>query len=205
MPGPYDWWNFTPPDEPQGGNATGLAWVPADGFHADAPMQLAYDGTLRLSVRSSTIHEPGVMTASDKRKLDGIAAGSTRNLSDNILRDRGNHTSTQPESTLLGIPRHWWVEYPAVDWRSAAFQVPADRVITAFYGVLTGGGSLTVSIRHGTPLTAGSEVLAVGLGGAHPAERVVSCSASVPGGSWVWATVVNPVVPVQGLGVTILC
>jgi hypothetical protein len=45
----------------------------------------------------------GVMSASDKSKLDGIASGATANSSDATLLNRANHTGTQAISTISGL------------------------------------------------------------------------------------------------------
>lgn len=42
----------------------------------------------------------GVMSSSDKVKLDGIATGATQNSSDAVLLARANHTGTQTASTI---------------------------------------------------------------------------------------------------------
>lgn len=44
--------------------------------------------------------DAGVLTASDKSKLDGIAANATANSSDATLLNRANHTGTQTASTV---------------------------------------------------------------------------------------------------------
>lgn len=45
----------------------------------------------------------GVMTAADRTKLTGIAAGATVNSSDAFLLARANHTGTQAISTVVGL------------------------------------------------------------------------------------------------------
>ena len=47
---------------------------------------------------------PGLLSGADKTKLDGIASGATANSSDTFLRNRANHTGTQPFSTLSSTP-----------------------------------------------------------------------------------------------------
>lgn len=42
----------------------------------------------------------GLMTGTDKTKLNGVAAGATANSTDAQLRDRTTHTGTQPSSTI---------------------------------------------------------------------------------------------------------
>lgn len=45
----------------------------------------------------------GLMIASDKVKLDGIATGATANAADADLRDRTTHTGEQPISSITGL------------------------------------------------------------------------------------------------------
>lgn len=45
----------------------------------------------------------GVMTPTQKTKLDGIATGATANSTDALLRDRSTHTGTQAISTVSGL------------------------------------------------------------------------------------------------------
>lgn len=52
------------------------------------------------SLPAATTSLAGVMTSSDKTKLDGIATGATANSSDSTLLNRANHTGTQALSTL---------------------------------------------------------------------------------------------------------
>ena len=47
---------------------------------------------------------PGLLSGADKTKLDGIASGATANSSDTFLRNRANHTGTQPFATLSSTP-----------------------------------------------------------------------------------------------------
>lgn len=56
-------------------------------------------GTDATMSGASTI-AAGVMTASDKSKLDGIATGATANSADATLLNRANHTGTQVASTI---------------------------------------------------------------------------------------------------------
>ncbi len=45
----------------------------------------------------------GLMSSSDKSKLDGIASGATANATDAALRDRATHTGTQAAATITGL------------------------------------------------------------------------------------------------------
>ncbi len=55
----------------------------------------------------------GFMSAADKGKLDGVAAGATANATDAQLRARGSHTGEQAISTVTGLQA-------ALDARAAA-------------------------------------------------------------------------------------
>ncbi len=48
----------------------------------------------------ATTAEPGLMSAQDKSKLNGIAAQATRNETDANLRDRANHSGSQAATTV---------------------------------------------------------------------------------------------------------
>lgn len=50
---------------------------------------------------TSTVN--GLMSSSDKTKLDGVATGATKNATDAQLRDRSTHTGTQAASTVTGL------------------------------------------------------------------------------------------------------
>lgn len=49
---------------------------------------------------NATTSDSGFMSNLDKTKLDGIANSATANQSDSFLRNRTNHTGTQPSSTI---------------------------------------------------------------------------------------------------------
>lgn len=53
-----------------------------------------------VTIGAATTGVRGTMSAADKAKLDGIAAGATANASDAQLRDRATHTGTQSADTL---------------------------------------------------------------------------------------------------------
>lgn len=55
------------------------------------------------TIAAATTSAAGVMTASDKTKLNGVATGATANASDSQLRDRATHTGTQAISTVSGL------------------------------------------------------------------------------------------------------
>lgn len=52
---------------------------------------------------NATTSVAGFLSAADKTKLDGVAAGATANSTDAQLRDRGTHTGAQAISTVTGL------------------------------------------------------------------------------------------------------
>lgn len=87
--------------------------------------------------------DPGLMSAADKTKLDGIAAGATANATDAALRDRATHTGTQAASTISDFSE-------AVDDRVAALLV-AGANITLTYN--DAGNALTIAASGGSGLS----------------------------------------------------
>lgn len=55
------------------------------------------------TLAAATTSLAGVMSSTDKSKLDGVAAGATANATDAQLRARSSHTGTQPVSTITGL------------------------------------------------------------------------------------------------------
>lgn len=64
-------------------------------------LQTALDSKAGTAVATTTVS--GLMSNTDKSKLDGIAAGATVNSTDAALRDRSTHTGTQAISTVTGL------------------------------------------------------------------------------------------------------
>lgn len=60
-------------------------------------------GAMVETIGEGTTTEPGLISAADKTKLDGIAAGATVNAADASLRDRTTHTGEQAISTITGL------------------------------------------------------------------------------------------------------
>lgn len=56
---------------------------------------------LKASVAAATTTVNGLMSFSDKVKLNGIATGATANATDALLRDRSTHTGTQSVDTIV--------------------------------------------------------------------------------------------------------
>lgn len=71
---------------------------------ASATAPITYDaGTKTVAITPATTSAAGSMSAADKTKLDGVAAGATANATDAQLRDRSTHTGTQDASTITGL------------------------------------------------------------------------------------------------------
>lgn len=64
-------------------------------------LQTALDGKASTDVATTSVS--GLMSAADKVKLNGIAAGATVNSSDATLLNRANHTGSQDISTVTGL------------------------------------------------------------------------------------------------------
>lgn len=94
------------------------------------------DGTIDPStIDQATDASDGVMSATDKIKLDGIASGATANATDAQLRDRSTHTGTQAASTISDFSE-------AVDDRVSSLLVAGDNVTLDYDD---SGNTLTVS------------------------------------------------------------
>lgn len=81
-------------------NAVGVGTTAARADHVHAHGNQA-GGSLHSNASTSN---SGFMSASDKSKLNGIAAGATANNSDAYLLNRANHTGTQTWSTISNPP-----------------------------------------------------------------------------------------------------
>ncbi len=98
---------------------------------------------------AATTSLAGVLTATDKTKLDGVADGATANSSDATLLDRTNHTGTQTAATISNFSE-------AVDDRVAALVVAGTNVTVNYNDVantltissLGGGGSTNLSVTR---------------------------------------------------------
>ncbi|HET8685110.1 MAG TPA: hypothetical protein VFM18_00435 [Methanosarcina sp.] len=64
-------------------------------------VQTALNGKASTAVVTTSAN--GLMVASDKTKLDGIAAGATVNSTDFYLLNRANHSGTQPISSITSL------------------------------------------------------------------------------------------------------
>lgn len=73
---------------------------------------LTYDGTTSMwqnaesqggDIDLATPSTDGLLSAADKTKLNGVAAGATVNATNAQLRDRTTHTGVQPISSVDGL------------------------------------------------------------------------------------------------------
>lgn len=83
-----------------GTSTTRRAWTPERVKQAILALAPAGGGGTSDPVTTTT---NGLMLATDKVKLDGIAAGATLNASDASLRDRSTHTGTQSQSSITNL------------------------------------------------------------------------------------------------------
>uniref|UniRef100_UPI0025850BFF hypothetical protein n=1 Tax=Pseudomonas sp. TaxID=306 RepID=UPI0025850BFF len=90
-----------------------------------------------LPVSTTTL--AGLQSATDKAKLDGIAAGATQNSADAFLLNRANHTGTQLASTISDFAE-------ATDDRVAALLVAGTNVTLTYDDT---ANTLTVSAAGG--------------------------------------------------------
>lgn len=91
-----------------------LATVAISGAYAD----LSGKPVIPTIPGNATPSVAGLMSASDKTKLDGVATGATANDTDANLKNRANHTGTQAISTVTGLQS-------ALDGKAATGDIPA--------------------------------------------------------------------------------
>src|SRR5690606_14766962 len=70
---------------------------------ADQSALSAHIGAGGAAHANATTSVDGFMSAADKTKLNGVAAGATANATDAQLRARSSHTGTQAISTIAGL------------------------------------------------------------------------------------------------------
>lgn len=64
-------------------------------------LQAALDSKAGTGVATTSVN--GLMSNTDKTKLDGVATGATANSTDAVLKDRANHTGSQAISTITTL------------------------------------------------------------------------------------------------------
>lgn len=93
-------------DAKQASLGTGVAgqFYGASGWAVPAyPVSSVNGSTGAVVIVSASTTAAGLMSASDKAKLDAVQSGSTANSSDSFLLNRSNHTGTQSVSTIIGL------------------------------------------------------------------------------------------------------
>lgn len=81
----------------------------------------------------------GLMTGSDKTKLNGIASGATANSTDAYLLDRSHHTGTQAISTVTNLQTSLDAK---VDENTAIFGATKTKITFDSKGLVTSGDDL---------------------------------------------------------------
>lgn len=118
-----------------------------EGLGGGGATDLGYTASTRLLTSSTGADvtlplvgsDPGLMSAADKTKLDGVASGATANAADAALRDRATHTGTQAASTISDFAE-------AVDDRVAALLVAGSNVTLTYNDA---ANTLTVAASGG--------------------------------------------------------
>ncbi len=118
----------------------------APGAQVNVATDLAYTASTRALTSSTGTDvtlplvgaDPGLMSAADKTKLDGVATGATANSSDASLRDRATHTGTQTASTIS--------DFATAVAATAAVTANTAKVSNATHtGDVTGSTALTIA------------------------------------------------------------
>lgn len=122
-----------------------------------APITLAgTDEDPVVGIVPATPSVPGSMSAADKTKLDGVAAGATANSSDANLRNRSTHTGTQLAETIS-------------DFAASSRAIDAARNVNLLTDYLT--GTVGTAAENTAALTAA--IAALPSGGTISIGRVV--------------------------------
>jgi hypothetical protein len=128
-------WENQPDATGGGGGATNLT------FSRDATtVTVESDTGTDAALPSATTSLAGVLSATDKTKLDGIASGATVNATDAALRDRSTHTGTQLASTISDLQE-------AVQDVVGAFVVQGSGITVTYND---GANTLTIAATGGT-------------------------------------------------------
>ena len=129
-----------------------------------APIVSSGGATPAISISAATTSAAGSMSAADKTKLDGIAAGATANATDAQLRDRSTHTGTQAGNTITG------------GYTAAGLTLGTSRLL----GRSTAGTGAAEEISIGANLTLSGGVLSASVTGGG-GGTVTSVGLSLPG------------------------
>lgn len=89
---------------------------------------------------AATTGAAGFLSAADKSKLDGVAAGATANATDAQLRDRATHTGTQAIATVVGL------------------QTALDNAVTSANEIINGGFEIDQFAIGAQTLASGTNV-----------------------------------------------
>ena len=132
----------------------------------------------------ATTSVSGFMSAADKTKLNGIAAGATVNSTDAQLRDRSTHTGTQGITTITMNTARLLGRTTAAAGAVEEISIGAGLALNA--GVLssTAGGSGTVTsvtVTPGTGMTGGGTVTTSGTINIGVSANLQSWSTTSPG------------------------
>ena len=129
-----------------------------------APIVSSGGATPAISISAATTSAAGSMSAADKTKLDGIAAGATANATDAQLRDRSTHTGTQAGNTITGA------------YTAAGLTLSTSRLL----GRSTAGSGAAEEIQIGANLSLSAGVLSASVTGGG-GGTVTSVGLSLPG------------------------
>lgn len=99
---------------------------------------------------AATTSEFGLMSPSDKTKLDGVQSGATANQTDSYLLNRVNHTGTQAISTVSGLQTALDTKVDKVTGKQLSTEDFTSAEKTKLSGIETGA---TVGASWGTNLS----------------------------------------------------
>ncbi len=87
----------------QAGAQVNVATNISQGTRTDTTVDINSSTGTGATLFGASTTEAGIMTATDKVKLNNIQAGATANQTDSYLLDRANHTGTQPISSVTNL------------------------------------------------------------------------------------------------------
>lgn len=166
------------------GALTGLADDDHTQYHTDARGDARYS-LLGHTHSNATTSVAGFMSAADKTKLDGVAAGATANSSNATLLNRANHTGTQAQSTVTNLTTDLAAKQATL--------VSGTNIKTINGSSILGSGNLSIAGGAGlafTEVTATSRSVAVNEDCymTNAAATTLTAPATPnPGDRWGWA------------------